>query len=117
MMTLRQWLFEPMQIHAWRWRALTVWVICFTAVVAVLFQQHHDQTQKAERVAAETRIQNAKQQRVLVNLCNRGYVLLAVMDVLLDSLPRGYHNDLTVYRNVLVDELAGKDSPCVAITR
>lgn len=113
----RNWLLRPPGLHVWRWRALTAWVIMFTVLVGLLLGQHHDQTQRAEQLAMQNRIQNVQQQRVLVNLCNRGYVSLGVIDVLLDALPRQYHNELNVYRNILVGQLTNKESPCVTVGR
>ncbi len=114
---MKLWLIYPDGLHAWRWRALTVWVIAFTAVAVVLLQQNRHETEHAKRLAVETRIQNARQQAALVSLCNRGYISLGTIEVMIRALPRKYRNDLNVYRNSLVGQLTDKDSPCVGVTR
>lgn len=111
-----------------------MWVILFTAVVGLLFRQHHDQTQRAQRLAVANTAINMRQQAALVMLCDRGYMMLGLIEGAVDQARVQYRDDLktrpdtaaadllfieqfNAYHAELVGQLTNKGSPCVIASR
>lgn len=124
---------HPTELHAWRWRLLCVWIVLFSVIVGVLLDQHHDQAMKAERSATQARITNARQQAVLVQVCNRGYILLGLVEVSMDVVREQLRFDqgrrsrlaeadeaflrrFDVAHAEIIEELTAPTSPCVLAT-
>lgn len=125
---------HPEGLHAWRWRLLCAWIVAFSIIVGVLMDEHHDQAMKAEREAAQAQVQNARQQATIVQVCDRGYILLGLVEAALEQARVQLKDDLKTrpdvatadvqfirlfesYHAEIVDQLTSKDSPCVKATR
>jgi heme exporter protein D len=89
----------PDGFHTWRWRAVAVWLVAFTVLVAYSLQvqrdesRRNDRQQQAANVAQQRQINNDR--HVLTELCRANSTELGIVSALIlyvqsDPHPQSY---------------------------